>query len=409
MRGRRVLFVVAAFLGAMPGGPIASGADWPNWRGPNHDGISPEKGFRTVWTEPPKILWERELGAGFSSFSIVGERVYTCGTEKREQVLFCLDANTGEVIWKKAFEKERRDGQGGDGTRATPTVDGGRVYILGGHGLLLCVNADDGKEVWQKQFHHEPQWGYAGSVLIEGDMAIASGGGADGGLAAFDKKTGKPTWTCAKDPAGYGTPYPFTFGGKRYIAGFLAKALIVAEARTGREIWRTAWETDWDVNAPTPIFHDGHLFVSSGYRTGCALYKLTAAGDRLSGETVWGISKVLMSKFQTCVLSDGVLYGSDQNRSLKCVEFLTGKELWSADGYANATVILADGHLVVLTERGRLVIAKASPKEFKPTAEAEILTGGPQRNRCWTIPTLCSGKLYARNQAKAVCVDLRGK
>jgi outer membrane protein assembly factor BamB len=398
---------IAAVVGIVVlSGPLALAADWPNWRGPNHDGISPEKGFKTEWKEPPKVLWEAPIGSAFSSVTCVGDKVYTCGTKDKKQVLFCLNANTGEEIWKKPFEKERKDGQGGDGTRATPTIDDGRVYILGGHGLLVCFDAKSGDEIWNRQLKHEPQWGYAGSVLIEGDMAIVCGGESDGGLLALDKKTGKEIWKCTEEPAGYSTPYPITFHGKRYIVGFLAKLVVVAEAKTGREVWRAPWETSYDVNAPTPIFHDGYLFLVSGYSTGCGVFKLAPDGDKLSGEKVWGISKVIMSKIQSCVLKDGVLYGSDQNRSLKCVELVTGKELWNVEGYANATVILADGHLIVLTERGKLEIAKASPKEYKPTAEATILKGGPKGNQCWTIPTLYNGKLYARNLAKAVCVDL---
>lgn len=400
---------LAMFATAWVSAVGAFAADWPNWRGPNHDGISPEKGFRTTWTEPPKILWRAPIGSGFSSFASVGDRVFTAGTKDGQQALFCLDAVTGREIWSLPFEKQRKDGQGGDGPRATPTVHDGRVYMQGGHGLLLCVSAQDGKEIWRKQFSDEPQWGYAGSVLIEGDMAVACGGGKDGSLVAFDRKTGDVIWKCAEDKVGYATPYPFTFNGKRYIVGFLARQAIVAEAKTGREVWREPWETEWKVNAPTPIFHDGYLFLSSGYSTGCALYKLSARGDGLTGEKVWGISKVLMSRFQTCVLRDGVLYGSDQSRAFKCVEFLTGKELWHEDGYANATVLLADGHLVVLKDRGKLVIAPVSSKGFKPTGEAEILAGGPKRNQCWTIPTLCNGKLFARNLKEAVCVDLSGR
>ncbi len=378
------------------------GAGWANWRGPNHDGISHEKGFKTSWTEPPKVVWEYDLGPGFSTFTCVGGKLYTCGTKEGQQAVFCFDAATGKVIWDKPFEKQLKDGQGGDGTRATPTIDAGRVYILGGHGLLLCLDAQKGTEIWKRQLKAKPHWGYSGSVLIEGDMAVVCAGGADGGLLALHKATGEPVWKCTEEAAGYCTPYPFTLDGKRYILGFLARYAIIADARTGREVWRERWKTSYDVNAAAPIFHDGHLFLTSGYGTGCALYKLSTDGDKLAGKEVWR-NKTFVNKFQSCVLKDGVLYGADERRSLRCVEFLTGKELWSADGYANATVILADDHLIVFTETGKLVIAKASPREFKPTAEAQIL-----KNRCWTIPLLCGGKLYCRNLSKAVCVDLGG-
>ncbi|MBP7936613.1 MAG: PQQ-like beta-propeller repeat protein [Phycisphaerae bacterium] len=382
--------------------PAAAG-DWPHWRGPNHDGISSETGFATTWTEPPKIIWDKPIGAAFSSFACVGDKVFTCGTKERKQVLYCLDAGTGDVVWQKAFESERKDGQGGDGTRATPTFDGGRIYIVGGHGLVLCFDAAKGDEIWRYKGNNEPQWGYSNSVLIEGNLAVVTPGNADGGLLALDKMTGKTVWKCGDEQAGYATPYPFTFEDKRYIVGFMGKCVIIADAKTGKQVWKTPWKTSYDVNASSPIFHDGHLFLTSGYGTGCALFKMAAAGDKLEGKEVWR-NKNIVNKFQSCVLRDGVLYGGDE-KSLKAVDFKTGKILWDVrERTANSTVLLADDQLIVLTESGKLMIAPVSPKEFKPTATASILDG-----RCWTIPALHQGKLFARNLKKAVCVDLSRK
>lgn len=385
-------------------GGLLSAADWPNWLGPNYNEISPEKGFKTTWTQPPKILWEQPLGAAFSSFTVVGDKLYTCGEKDGQQVLMCLNPANGDAIWELPFEKQYKDRQGGDGARATPTVDDGRVYILGASGLLLCVDAADGKkELWRKQFKAKPQWGYSGSVLIEGDMAIVTAGGSDGGLAAFNKQTGEPIWKTADEEPSYATPYPFTFNGKRYLVGFMAKAAIIVEAQTGKEVWRTPWPTRYDINASAPIFHDGHLFLTSAYGMGCALFKLAPDGDKLKGDEVWR-SKVIANKFQQCILWEGALYCGD-DQTLKCVDFLTGKELWKSPArMPNATIILADKQLIVFSETGKLMIAPVSPKEFKPTAEAQILD-----KRCWTLPLLHDGKLYCRNLERAVCVDLAEK
>ena len=206
---------------------------------------------------------------------------------------------------------------------------------------------------------------------------------------------------CGSDPVGYATPYPFTFNGRRYIAAFLGKCALIAEAATGREVWRMPWQTDWDVNASSPLFHDGHLFFSSGYQHGCILLKLKADGDKLAGEIVWQ-STVLRNKFQSCVLHEGHLYTSDET-GLKCVEFLTGKEKWNHRRMKHGTVVLADGHLFVLTEDGELLIAPATPSEFKPLTRAKILSG-----QCWTVPVLYRGRLYARNLTRLVCFALRG-
>lgn len=400
MRRIREVAVVIGTLMSVAGLVPPACADWPNFRGVRHDGISDETGLRTTWTEPLQMAWEREVGSGYSSFACVGDRVYTCGTEGKEQVLLCLNAQTGAVIYRTPIEGEYKDSQG-DGPRATPTVDGGRVYILGAHGRLLCANASDGTEVWSRQFDNRPKWGYSGSVLLEGDLAVVSAGESGGALAAFNKKTGEPVWTCGEDAAGYATPYPFTYNDRRYIVGFTADSAVIADAKTGKEVWRTAWKTDWDVNASSPIFHDGHLFLTSGYRTGSALFKLSSASEELSTEPVWK-SKVVMNKFQSCILHEGNLYTSDQ-KALKCVEFMTGQERWRVNRVKHGTLVLADRHLYLLTEKGQLQIGRASPEGFSAMTTANILGG-----RCWTVPVLHQGRLYARNLlGRVVCFNLK--
>ncbi len=394
----RLLVVVASLsLGVTP--RFGLGGDWPNFLGPNHNGVSDETGFLKSTTDPLELIWEREVGSAFSSFAVVSDRLYTCGTEDKQQVLYCLNATTGEILWKKAFEKEYRN-EHGDGTRATPTVSDGLVYLLGARGKLLCLNALDGQVVWEKQFTHAPEWAYSGSILIEGDLAVASGGKSDGALVAFDRKTGKEVWKTGDDPVGYATPYPFTFNDRRYIVGFLGNSAMIVEANSGREVWRTKWQTDWEVNAASPLFHDGYLFLTSGYRTGAGLFRLEASGDRLNATQVWK-SSVLLNKFQSAILFDGHLYSSDQT-ALKCVEFLTGKEVWKKARVQNGTLLLAEDQLLLLTESGQLQIGKASPDGFAPTLTADILTG-----RCWSAPVLLNGRLFARNLERLVCFNLK--
>ncbi len=398
MKRQGLGFASVGLLAVCWGGAATAG-DWPNFLGPEHNATSRETGFIRKSNEPLKLTWERPIGSAFSSFAIVGNRLYTCGQEDKQQNLLCLNADTGEVIWKKPFEKEFRN-EHGDGTRATPTISEGRVYILGARGKLLCADAGSGETVWEKQFGNMPTWAYSGSVLIEGNLAIVSAGKGDGALVAFDRLSGSEVWKTGDDPVGYATPYPFSFNGQRYVVGFTGSAAMIVEAKTGREVWRESWETDWQVNAAAPIFHDGHLFVASGYRTGAGVFKLAADGDRLSGTEIWR-SDVLLNKFQSAILHDGHLYASDQS-ALKCVEFMTGKEKWKKPRTANGTLLLADGQLLLLTEKGQLQIAPASPEGFSPTLTAEILSG-----RCWSMPVLLNGRLYARNLERVVCFDMR--
>lgn len=374
-------------------------ADWPNFFGSKFDGKSDVTGFKKDFKEAPKPLWERTLGAAFSSFAVVGDRLYTCGEAEKQQALYCLNADTGEVIWQKPFEKQYKN-EHGDGTRATPTVDGDRVYVLGAFGKLICVDAATGKDIWMKQFNNVPTWAYSGSVLIEGELAIVSAGKGHGSLIAYEKKTGKEVWKVGDDQVGYATPYPFTFNNQRYVVGFMGSAAIIADVKTGREVWRSPWKTSYEVNAAMPIFHDGYLFFSSGYDTGCGLFKLAADGDKLSATQVWK-SDVLLTKFQSCILHDGKLYASDQN-ALKVVDFMTGKELFKQAKIKNGTMVLADEHFILLTEQGQLQIAKAGAAEFTPITKVSILDG-----RCWAVPVLHKGRLFARNLDRVVCLDLK--
>ncbi len=380
------------------------GADWSCWRGPQYDGISRDTGVTLPWEASPKVVWEVQTGPAFSAVTGVGDLVYTCGTEDGQQVLLCLGAGNGEVVWKRPFAGGVKDRQGGDGTRATPTIDEGRVYIFGGEGTLLCAAAKTGDEIWSKKFGAAPTWKYSGSVLIEGDMAVVSPGGADGGLLALNKENGELIWKGGEGRAGYATPYPFTFGGTRYIVGALGKKVIIVEAETGRQVWSMPWITSYDVNASTPIFHDGHLFISSGYGHGSILLKLQAEGDGLTTTTLWE-SKAILNKFQTCILLNGRLYGADE-RNMKCVDFLTGEEAWSlhrvaGEGTKYGTVVLCQGHLIFLSQSGQLSVAKASPEGFDAVGTSQVLSG-----RCWTVPTIHNGRLYVRNLDKLVCLKI---
>jgi len=387
---------------------MASAADWPNWRGPNYDGHSSETNFKTKWDGELTPVWSKDIGAGYSGISVADGRLFTCGVRGGKQMLFCFDADSGAEKWAIGYEALYENGWG-DGSRSTPTVDGDHVYVLGALGTVGCYKVEDGSTVWTRKYDAVPRWGYSGSVLIEGDKAIITVGGSGGGMKALDKKSGEPIWAIGDDSnSGYSTPYPFTFKDKRYVVGFLGGSAVIAHVDNGKEAATIPWETSYKVNAATPIYHDGHLFLSSGYSTGCGLFKLSQDGDRLDTKKVY-TTKKLKNKFQTPVLYRGKLFTFDQ-KSLKCVDFDTGGIDWEKRGKENqhGTIVFADGHLITLNQYGVLKIAKASPKDFEPTGTTTVFEQqGGRGEQCWTVPTLANGRLYMRNLKRLVCIDLR--
>jgi outer membrane protein assembly factor BamB len=238
----------------------AGAGDWPHWRGPNYDGLSDAAGFKSDWGDrtPPKV-WQADIGSGFSGLTIVDGKVYTCGTKDDKQVMFRLDATTGAIDWQTPFEAGYSERQGGDGTRATPAVADGKVYVQGALGDVVCFDVATGKEVWKRTFTAKPQWGYSGSVIVAGDLAITEG---DAELVALNVEDGQTRWSVSTGVVGYATPLPFSFEGNRYVVGFMGKEAVIVDIASGKRVFQMPWETSWDVNAATPIYQQGELLIA---------------------------------------------------------------------------------------------------------------------------------------------------
>jgi outer membrane protein assembly factor BamB len=377
-------------------------ADWPMYRGPEHNGISKETGWKNTWPDDgPKIAWKAGAGIGFSSFAAVGKHVFTAGFANEEDTVFCLDAETGKVVWKHSFPSELGDKYYEGGTSATPTVADGNVYHLSRWGDAMCLDAATGKVVWQKNpaKDHEmpiPDWGFAGSPLVQGGLVFLTIG--QNGMA-LSKATGEVKWKSAGKPAGYSTPLP----GQDGLVYFSSdKTYSAIDGATGTLRWEFPWKTQYGVNAAEPVVDGSRVFIASGYNKGCTLLDVSGAQPA----KVWE-NRVMRSQFNSCVLVDGHLYGPDGNDgdkgALKCVEFATGNVKWEHKGFGVGGVTVADGQLIALSHRGELMIAPVSAEKFAPSAKAEVLTG-----RCWTTPVLAHGRIYCRNaQGQIVCVDVR--
>jgi outer membrane protein assembly factor BamB len=394
--------IIACFAALALPALAASAADWPNFRGPNHDGISKETGWTTQWPATgPKVLWKAKVGKGFSTIVVANGRAYTQGNADDADTIFCFDANTGEAKWKHAYPAPLDAKYYEGGTSATPTVDGDFVFTISKRGIVHCLGAADGKVVWTKNLQEElgakiPEWGFAGSFFIAGDLAILNFGAAG---TALDKKTGKVVWSSGTDESGYSTPIPIETNGERAIMFAAKQHVIAVKIKDGKELWKFPWKTQYDVNAADPILSGNKVFVSSGYNRGAGVFDIS----KNPAEKVWE-SKNMRNHMASSVLWEGHLYGVDENQ-LRCLAFDTGEVKWTDKVSGKGSLIIADGKLLVLSERGELLVADPSPAGFKPSARAQVIGG-----KCWAAPTLANGKIYVRTgPGDVVCLDVSGK
>lgn len=377
--------VVAAVC--MAGVPAGRADDWPQFRGPARNGVSAERGVLSQFPAAgPKRVWGVNIGKGFSNVAVKGGRVYAIGNDNEQDIVHCLNAATGRRIWQYRYPCGAGDYEG---PRATPLVTGNSVYTLSREGLALCLNAQTGKVVWQKNIARElgaasPGWGHAGSPLLSGNLVIYNIGNAG---AALDKSTGKSVWNSGAATPGYASPVAFDAGGKPGVAIFGADKLTAVNPATGQTLWQYPWQTSYDVNAADPIFAGDTVFISSNYGKGGALLRIS--GSKVT--PVWQ-TRSMKNHFNSCVRVGNALYGNDEN-TLRCINLATGNERWSMRGMGKGGLIAADGKLIALTERGELLLIRATPEKFTELARAKVMTG-----TCWTHPVLANGVVYCRSQ-----------
>ncbi len=318
--------IQGAFLLALP---AARAEDWPNWRGPYHDGISRETGLNASWPEQgPKVLWKVDVAGGYSSVAVAGGRLFTQAKTKNEETVLCFDAATGKLLWEFHYpcdyedHKANLDQRFKSGPRATPTVAGNHVYTIGTAGDLFCLDAQTGKKVWHRSLlkmadRTIPEFGYCNSPFIVGQRLFVHPGGEKGcSIAALDKKDGRVLWQALNDNIGWATPIRFDFQGAPQLVYFTASGPVAVSPDNGKLLWRHEWKTEWNLNVAAPIFSEGQLFISSNYDRGGALLRLKPRGDP---EVIWQ-NKSMMNHFSCSVLYQGHLYGFS-NARLRCVEF----------------------------------------------------------------------------------------
>jgi outer membrane protein assembly factor BamB len=386
-------------------------ADWPQFLGPNRNGIASETKLLDTWPEKgPPVLWERAAGEGYSGPVIAGGRLILFHRVNGNELIECLDAATGKEIWKHSDATPYDDPLGkGNGPRSTPAIAGGHVFTLGAAGRLLCLKLTDGKEVWRRELltdYDVPQsfFGVGTSPLVEGGHVLVNVGARDGGIVAFDKDTGKPAWKATTQGASYASPVAATIDGVRHVFFFTREGIVSVDPAHGDVRFSKRWRSRMNasVNAASPVVFDNYVFFSACYQTGAILLKVRKDGC----DEVWSNDESLSCHFSTPVYRDGYLYGFDgrqeQGTELRCVEARTSKVVWSEKGLGCGSIVLCDGRLIVLSEGGELVLVEPDPARYKERARAAVL-GRPIRAH----PALADGRLYARDDRKLVCWDLR--
>jgi outer membrane protein assembly factor BamB len=395
-------------------GPIAAASDfkpsgWPNWMGPDHNGESSESGWSETWPIDglPRV-WERQIGIGFSSVSIVDGRLFTMGHIRGVEHVYALDASSGDDIWSHSYPSALGDNLHDGGPAATPTVDGEFVYTLGKAGQLFCFKAADGEIQWSKEVRDDlevrlPEWGFASSPYILGDQLIVQGGR----VVSYSKSTGEKNWQTDRHSAGYGSVVSFKWKNETLLAVLDSDGLRIIQAADGAPVDFYEWESPFQTNSTTPIVRDGLIYISSGYNVGCGLFRLD---DNRRLVRLYG-NRDMRNHFNNSIVVDGFLYGFDGNSNLgrvvqlTCMNFETGEVAWQTRGLGCGSLMIADGKLLILSEDGRLVLARATPQKYDELTRSEFLEG-----RCWTVPVLLDGRVYGRNAAgRLVCVQLPAK
>jgi outer membrane protein assembly factor BamB len=410
----------ALLLTAALAAGVAVAADWPQFRGPDRTDVSRETGLLRSWPPGgPKLLWTFDkTGIGYSGPSVVGDRLYLMGGDETKEYLFALDVRTGKKVWTAEVGPFYENNWGG-GPRGTPTVDGDRVYALGGRGDLICVKASSGEKLWSKNYTRDlggplPTWGFTESPLVDGDQLLCTPGGAGGTVAALDKTSGKLLWRSKgwTDRAAYPSVVISNAGGVRQYVQMTERSVAGVEAKSGRVLWH--FDRPARIVVPTPVCFDDYVYVTSGYGAGCNLLKLTRDGRDFKVEEVYA-NKNMQNHHGGVVLVGGHLYGYYERNDWVCQDARSGKIVWKSRKLGKGSLTCANGQLYLYGEAdGTAVLLDVSTKgwsergRFKITRQS-ALERPPNRPgaNIWTHPVVANGRLYLRDQEYLFCFDVK--
>jgi outer membrane protein assembly factor BamB len=368
------------------------------WRGPNRNGIYPEKNLIKKWpADGPKLLWKAEgIGEGFSSVALAYDKVYINGAVNGNGIMHAFDLK-GKLLWKKNYGSE----WSGDfpGTRSTPTVVDGLLYVHSGNSTMVCMDAETGKIVWSVDLKKKigadpPRWGIAESVVIDGNKVICTPGSPKASIIALDRLKGTTIWECTEhtEKGGYCSPVIITHNKQRILVTMTARSIVALNPETGKLLWKHEHRTNWDVNANTPIYKDGMLYCVSGYGTGGVMLKLAADGKSVT--EVWR-NPTLDSQIGATVVVNGYIYGSGMKKKYwQCLDWKTGAVKWQSPSRGKGNIVYADGRLYLYDENSKVMLVEPNPIEFKEISSFKVTLGTGNH---WAHLVIANGRLFVRH------------
>jgi len=394
-------------------GAVSFAGDWPQWQGPNRDAKCMETGLLKKWPEAgPRLLWttEENLGKGFSTVSIADGSIYTTGLHGKDGWLYALDLE-GTLRWKQKYGVEYQ--KFGKGARTTPTVDGDRVYIMSGMGLAACYEAKTGKRIWAvdtfKKFGgRQITWGIAESPLVVDDKVVLTPGGPDAVMVALNKLTGETIWQTRglDNKSAYVSPLRIKEGRKDLIVTMTDNHIIGVRSKDGRLLWKHPYRGQCQAHVNTPVYHDGQVYITSGYNAGGVMMKLSDDGEQC--EVLWKDDN-LDVHHGGVVLVDGHIYGANwhSNRigNWICLDWKTGEVKYDTRWQCKGSILYAEGMLYCYEEKGGTVgLVECTPKGFKVVSTFKVTQGEGQH---WAHPVIAHGRLYIRHGSKLMCYDVK--
>ncbi|MFP6872065.1 MAG: PQQ-binding-like beta-propeller repeat protein [Verrucomicrobiales bacterium] len=392
--------------------PSSARADeWLGHLGSHRNGHSGDVNLRQDWLEKePELLWRTELGKGVAGVAVADGRVLGIGNTGSTDTVYCLHAANGAEMWSTSYHCPLGKRMFEGGPAATPTIDAAarRVYVLSHEGELRCLSMADGVELWMRHYVKDlggrmPEYGFAAAPFLGDGVLIVQPGGERGSVVALDPETGERRWSAGSDASSYSAPIGFEHGGRKMVAVFNSYGLAMYSLIRGQELGRVRWQTRYNINAATPCYFAGHIFIISGYGKGGALIALHGEGGELVYET-----RDVVCQFQSPVRAGEFLYmvsGDNSTRArLCCVRFDNGDVKWSEPmGGNRGNVILSGDKLIAVSEKGEALLCDATPAGFIDRGRFQALGG-----RCWAPPAIAEGKLYVRNNAgRLACINLR--